>query len=96
MGGLPRLAPPPTPEAAAKHQEDNAKRVKMLRDAYDVKHQRLVKQTQHLAEVKRKVCCCCCCCCGGCGGGGGGGCFGFFEGGFGGESTINFIGGLTP
>ena len=54
-GGLPRLAPPPTPEAAAKHQEDNAKRVKMLRDAYDVKHQRLVKQTQHLAEVKRKV-----------------------------------------
>ena len=49
------LGPAPTPEAATKHQQDNTKRIKMLRDAYSAKHERLMKQTAHLSDVKKKV-----------------------------------------
>ena len=49
------IGPAPTPEAATKHQQDNTKRIKMLRDAYSAKHERLMKQTAHLANVKRQV-----------------------------------------
>eukprot|EP00008_Paramoeba_atlantica_P007816 CAMPEP_0201490130 /NCGR_PEP_ID=MMETSP0151_2-20130828/25155_1 /ASSEMBLY_ACC=CAM_ASM_000257 /TAXON_ID=200890 /ORGANISM="Paramoeba atlantica, Strain 621/1 / CCAP 1560/9" /LENGTH=308 /DNA_ID=CAMNT_0047875959 /DNA_START=13 /DNA_END=936 /DNA_ORIENTATION=- len=49
------IGPAPTPEAATKHQQDNTKRIKMLRDAYSAKHERLMKQTAHLANVKRQL-----------------------------------------
>jgi hypothetical protein len=34
---------------------DNTKRLKMLKDAYAVKHERLMKQSAHLAQVKSQV-----------------------------------------